>query len=399
MSLTDLMHEVPHLLDVMPSSSLAALLAVSRTHRRQIHEHVWQIAVPDQAHSKTLITGTWPRLQKWWVGDSLDPAGVQAATCYSLANANDAVLLLLAKGYLPGVTHLCLSKGSISAAGMARLHDRWRHLERCSFDGFERGSAAIQEFCAHTWPALQRLDLSHNDMEDAAITHLGAASWPCLKELNLSCTGLSRAAFQQLCVFISSSSNSNSCWSALTHLNVSGNNMYHGRVSTQWPVLTRGATSWTCQLKLLNLSDNSLTASAIQQLTKFAWPCLEFLYLGHTSTDTNAMSYLVRGRWPKLSVLDISGVAVGAPALQMLLACTWPLRSFLLTANLRDIEVFQLFGAACVGQEEYKRLHLEAANTKRHARTSCVVMACRQPQPVQYCIEQFLQFPSRYVVG
>ena len=197
------------------------------------------------------------------------------------------------------------------------------------------GMAAIQGFCAHTRPALQRLDLSHKDMEDAAIAHLGAAFWPCLKELNLSCTGLSRAAFQQLRVFISS--NSNSCWSALTHLNVLRNNMYHGTISIQLPVLTRGPTSWTCQAKLLNLSDNSLTASAIEQPTRVTWPCLEFLYLGRTSIATNAMSYLVWGRWPKLSVLDISGVSIGAPALQMLLACTWPL-----TANLWGAEVFAL---------------------------------------------------------
>ena len=178
MSLADLMPEVPHLLDVMPSSSLAALLAVSQTHRRQIHEHVRHIAVPDQVHSKTLVTGTWPRLQKWWIGDSLDSAGTQTATYYSLSNANDAALLLLAKGCLPSVTHLSLSKGSISAAGIAQLHDKWRYLERCSFDGFERGSAAIQEFCAHTWPALQLLDTTPWRMLPLRILgqHLGLAS-------------------------------------------------------------------------------------------------------------------------------------------------------------------------------------------------------------------------------
>ena len=68
-------------------------------------------------------------------------------------------------------------------------------------------------------------------------------------------------------------------------------------------------------------------------------------------------------------------------------------------ANLQDTEVFEPFDAGCVGEEEYKRLHLEAACSKCHAATPCVVMACRQPQPGQYCIQQFLQFPSRFVVG
>ena len=48
LSLSDVLQEVPLLLDLMPSESLAALLPVSQAHRRQIHGHVKHIAVPNQ---------------------------------------------------------------------------------------------------------------------------------------------------------------------------------------------------------------------------------------------------------------------------------------------------------------------------------------------------------------
>ena len=63
-------------------------------------------------------------------------------------------------------------------------------------------------------------------------------------------------------------------------------------------------------------------------------------------------------------------VAVGAPELQMVLAVAWPLRSFLLTVNLQDAEMFQFFDAGCVGEGNFQHLHLEALYSKHHATAS-----------------------------
>lgn len=84
------------LLELMPSESLAALLAVSRQHRRQVHEHVRYITVPDQEHIQTLVRGTWPRLVVWHVGGLRGCIGPWRC---SLPNASDAAVLLLAKGH------------------------------------------------------------------------------------------------------------------------------------------------------------------------------------------------------------------------------------------------------------------------------------------------------------
>lgn len=57
LSLLEVLHEVPLLLDIMPSQSRASLVAVSRAHRRQVHEHVRRIAIPDHEHIQTLFRG------------------------------------------------------------------------------------------------------------------------------------------------------------------------------------------------------------------------------------------------------------------------------------------------------------------------------------------------------
>lgn len=106
-------------------------------------------------------------------------------------------------------------------------------------------------------------------------------------------------------------------------------------------------TDWASQLTVLALStnhviprNNSLTASAIEDLTKIYWPCLENLSLRCIVPDLDVMSHLVHGRWPKLSRLDISGEAIGAAALQMLAQAPWRhLRDLRLTANLQDAAV------------------------------------------------------------
>ena len=72
-SLFDVMHEVPQLLDMLPSKLLAALLAVDSRHRRQVHDHVRHVTLPGQhkaavdAAVKTFVCGTWTRLARWQI--------------------------------------------------------------------------------------------------------------------------------------------------------------------------------------------------------------------------------------------------------------------------------------------------------------------------------------------
>lgn len=360
MCLFDILHEVPMLLELLPSESLAALLAVSRQYRTQIHEHVRYIAVPDQEHIQTLVRGTWPRLAVWHVGGCQGLMACIGVWRYTLPNASDAAVSLLAKGHWPQLGEMQLDRGSISAAGIAQLHHTFA-LRSCSLYSVGLTSAALQAFCALAWSQLRWLDLSGNKMDVAAISYLGAAFWPHLKELDLSCTALSDKAFLLLCHF---SSTDNSSWPALTHLYVSGNRMRHLRLPLLLmptdrhqvcTLLGSGTTSWACQMQFLDLSDNNLTPSAIKELTGTYWPHLRHLCLKHTTIDImiSAMSHCDEGRWPMMSELDLSGVAVDAAALQVLLTGFKKLDHLHLTANLRNAAVYQQLVAAFWHQEQH----------------------------------------------
>ena len=353
LSLFDILHEVPLILDLMPSNSLAALVAVSRAHRRQVHNHVSKIAIPDHDHIQTLFRGVWPRLQFWQMGDRLQlfPEGT-----YSGSIDSEAAVLRMKS--------MTLCEGSMTAAHMvAQLHDNsCSTLQSCWIKKVGISTADLQSFCSHTSPALLQLNLPGYRLDTEASSHLAAASWPCLTTLDLRSSRLKHAALQQL---------SSGYWPAVTHLNVSGNNLGTDSISLLAQPLgpARNMTDWAAQLTVLDLSDDSrtpersLTASVIEELTKIYWPCLENLYLRRLVPSLDVMSHLVHGRWPKLSALDIRGTSLQASELQMLAqAPRMHLRHLCLTANLQDAAVSEQFltGSEAHDQQLLRYVQLQA---------------------------------------
>ena len=169
LSLFDVLHEVPLLLDLIPATSLAALVAVSQAHRQQIHDYVTRIAIPDHEHIQTLFTGVWPCLKSWQIGNRLQtcPRGTHSY------NYSGAGLLEL--------RFLTLCEGSMTAAGVvAQLHHVSQSTLRvCRIRSVGLSCAGICAFCTYTWPGLLQLNLSNYKLDTVAIPHLAAASWPC----------------------------------------------------------------------------------------------------------------------------------------------------------------------------------------------------------------------------
>ena len=359
LSLVDILHEVPLLLDLLPAKSLAALVAVNQAHRRQVHNHVSRVAIPDHEHVQTLFRGVWPRVKSWQIGDRLQtwPDGTHSDNYSSTA--------------LIKLRFLTLCEGSLTAAGVAAQlhHVSQSTLQICRIRSVELSCAGIYAFCSHTWPALLQLYLSNYKLDTVAISHLAAASWPCLTTLHLSCTGLTHAAFQQLCL---------GCWPALTKLDVSQNNLTSGSICLLAPAPIWSMTDWAAQLTVLDLSGDSmtsarsLTASVIEQLTKIYWPCLERLCLRWTVPNLDVILHLVQGRWPKLSMLNISGAAIEAPALQMLAQAPWTHLTFLhLTANLQDTAVSEQFIAGREHQDQQLLRYLQLQDAQPWSITMC----------------------------
>lgn len=117
--LSDLIHQVPRLLELMPSECLAALIATNTTHRSQIHSFVTSIQITDGHHATDLISHSWPRLVNWTI------AGQDSRHCHLklmrvTCDMTVASLSLLAKA-TPGRWYISLECTQLSAAVMAEV--------------------------------------------------------------------------------------------------------------------------------------------------------------------------------------------------------------------------------------------------------------------------------------
>ena len=118
MPLSDLIHQVPRLLELMPSECLAALIATNTTHRSQVHSYVTSITLSDTAHASLLISCSWPRLVKWTLADQ-DSHRLQ--TIRVTFDMTVAAASVLAKASVLSMWHLQLEGTQLSAAVAAEI--------------------------------------------------------------------------------------------------------------------------------------------------------------------------------------------------------------------------------------------------------------------------------------
>ena len=60
-----LLQVVPALVEALPWESVAKMLAVSKAHRRQVHDRVTSISVKDSGDVLLVLEGHWPQLNFW----------------------------------------------------------------------------------------------------------------------------------------------------------------------------------------------------------------------------------------------------------------------------------------------------------------------------------------------
>ncbi len=119
MPLSDLIHQVPRLLELMPAECLAALIATSTTHRSQIHSFVTSIQITDSNHANDLISHSWPRLVKWTIAGQ-DSRHCRLKVIRVTCDTTVASLSVLAKAR-PGRWYVSLECTQLSAAVMAEV--------------------------------------------------------------------------------------------------------------------------------------------------------------------------------------------------------------------------------------------------------------------------------------
>ena len=321
--LSDLIHQVPRLLELMPSECLAALTATSKTHRSQIHNYVAYITISDPTHASDLISCSWPRLVKWTLADQ-DRFQTIHVTCDMTVPAAS----VLAKASMLCRWQLQLEGTQLSAAVAAEIaKGDWPSLVGLWFKHAELTRAVVQELVAANWPALSCLCIVV-PVDMGILSLLSQAHWPQLtfmsllnvmllstqvrKELTMPCLPpVSNVLSEEMSVWSRPTSSATIDWSSILKLNLS-----YQQVDTQ--MVTKLLHTGVNQIACLDLRFVQLDAAVILQLTKAECPRLQRLVLSYSGLGSVAVSYLAQGSWPLLEKLDLEGNVLDIEALHEL---------------------------------------------------------------------------------
>ncbi len=333
MPLSDLIHQVPRLLELMPSECLAALIATSTTLRSQIHNYVTSITISDPTHASNLISCSWPRLVKWTLADQ-ESHGMQpiCVTC----DMTVAAASVLAKASMLRSWQLQLHCTQLSAADVAEIaKGDWPFLVGLYIGCVKMTRALVQELVAANWPALTSLSSLEMPVDMGILSLFSQARWPQLAFLNLINVRLpsiqeGQAQIQRLSDFsktlsevvdpeqISSSSSATLDWSSIITLHLT-----YQQIDTQ--MVTKLLHTGVNRVEVLVINCVQLDAAVILQLTKSLCPRLRALVLCHNRLGSVAISYLAQGKWPLLKLLNLTGNELEDTALDELIKGKWPL--------------------------------------------------------------------------
>ena len=335
MPLSDLIHQVPRLRELMPSECLAALIATNTTRRSQVHSYVTSITLSDTAHASHLISCSWPRLVKWTLADQ-DSHKLQTirVTC----DMTVAAASVLAKASVLSMWHLQLEGTQLSAAVAAEIaKGDWPFLMGLSFWRAKLTKAVVQELVAANWPALTFFSSVEMPLDTGILSLLSQAHWPQLADMSLANWRLLSTQEQmerEMRILptvsnllsnlisvrskeISSSSSATFDWCSIITLDLT-----YQQVDTQ--MVTKLLHTGVNQIEFFVLKGVQLDAAVISQLIKSECPKLRSLSLSHNGLGSAAMSYLAQGKWPLLEKLDLEGNVLDNTAPDELFKGKWP---------------------------------------------------------------------------
>lgn len=218
--------------------------------------------------------------------------------------------------------------------------------------------AAVQQLAQGAWPQLESLDLRNNLIDEVAMSALILGNCCFLRSLTLdkNCL-LSPAAI----TCISEASN----WAPLSYLSLEVVKLaaagacaiarlhrhLRGLFLSSNGLWREGASDlfWSClqclkllddqlgadaiaamalaslpEMKILNLEHNNLDTSAMRELVKCGFSCLEQLLLDCNHLDDVAMASLAEGQWPLLSWFSLAGNKIKARGVKCLTRGDWP---------------------------------------------------------------------------
>ena len=267
----------------------------------------------------------WPSLKKLFLSSNkvtfqgieslvsaLESSNLQVLDLSHNNNISDQGLQILASGKWPELESLNLRNISTTAKGTKSLVDTPK------------------------WPDLKILDISDNPLQNEGLALLFSGKWPLLENLSLRNIAATPEGIKSLAGILE--------WSNLKVLDISDNNIsnqgLHILASGKWLLLenlnlrntfitAEGMESLVSpskcpNLKVLNLSDNSLQNEGLEVFSFAKWPLLENLNLKNTKIKETGIRGITKPKWPNLKTLDVSENFIYDTGLVILSSGNWP---------------------------------------------------------------------------
>ena len=309
-TLLDVVHAAPRLLEVLPSESLKALSATCSFLHTWTRTQITALTLPICDHLTLLQPQQWPSLCVVWItATAVDLLSVSLRhvrrDCAVLADlVSSSTLDVLTDG-----KRVVLIQPATKCLGSHGLAPCQIHLpamsqfaehseEACVVVALlDRGEDTLRLLSDMMWPHLSLLAIFSNRIGSDAFVNLVPNNLPSLKTFSIRAH-----KFDTQAAFHLARGLPHMLSSLLLVTNIDAEAAHH--LSTaNWPYLTRLQID-SNMYKLPGVQ--SLTAASVQKLAQGQWPLLEVLDLRCEDLDQCAIGHLVQGCWPMLRKLTLN---------------------------------------------------------------------------------------------
>ena len=358
LTLADILHECPRLLQLLTTNCVKSLLATSQG-LRQLARGTVDVLSMSSAEFLKLNKVAWPNLRmvKLPIHESCPSVKsdwtLLATVCTQASSGpKDNILILKASP-----THQALPEAASNQLDSHTcellLQQDWSQTTFLTLECNQEASLAaalLRQLAQKPWSVLFALTVSCANLDVHGIAAIVKGDWARLSLLSITCAQLDDKAMQQLAAgewpflckislrgipsfdtnVVSHLAAPN--WKALQHVCLSS---VHVRPAVKQQLVTIPLL----QLVSLELSECCIGAQA---MSKAGWPVLRELVLCANPMDATAMSHLALAKFPALCVLDLSQTGLEAVGTGHFPSADWPeLQDLCLPSNPLNLQAIE----------------------------------------------------------
>ncbi len=310
-TLSEVVHAAPRLLEVLPPVSLKALSATCSFLHTWTRTQVTVLTLPVSHHLTLLQPQQWPTLCVVWITattSTLESASLQHfrrnwvvladmlssstpdADGTRLIHITPATKYLGSHGLAPCQIHL-------PAMSQFAKHSKEAPVSQCvGVALLDKGQDTLRQLSGMIWPHMLLMVISSTHIGSDAFVNLVPNNLPSLENFTIRANKLDTQAALHMAKGLPRSLSS-----LLLLTNIDATAAHH--LSTaNWPYLA-----------ILHINSNvyklpgvpSLNAASVQKLAQGQWPLLDELDLSCNDLDQCAIGHLIQGRWRMLSSLTL----------------------------------------------------------------------------------------------